>query len=411
MLKKIIVGFFLFFSIVVIAQDGDSSPYSFYGIGDKRFRGSVENRSMGSVANIPDSIHFNIQSPATYSSLQRMTFNVAGNHNIRSMKTNSASGTTSRTTFDYLTFAIPTGKLVLAFGLNSLTSVGYKIESIQPQGITDFQRYTGEGGVNRLFLGAGYQLTNTFSLGVDLNYDFGSITTKRDVFKNEVQYGTQELNKSNLSGFNFNIGALYKTKIKRYDFFTSVTFTPETTLESLNERSFSTISWTGVLQETQDAVIDNSSLVTPRKLIFGAGFGDKMSWIVSGEVTMEGTSKLSNLYTDISNTSYENATKFAIGGYFIPNYRSFTSFWDLVTYRAGFRYENTGLIIKDQAINDYALSLGLGIPVGRNFSNVNIGFEYGSRGTKRADLIKENYFNILIGLSISDKWFVRSKYD
>jgi hypothetical protein len=45
MIKKIIVSACLFF-VVSFAQEGTASPYSYYGIGDVRFKGTVENRSM-----------------------------------------------------------------------------------------------------------------------------------------------------------------------------------------------------------------------------------------------------------------------------------------------------------------------------------------------------------------------------
>jgi hypothetical protein len=47
MIKKIIVSACLLLSLVSFAQEGTASPYSYYGIGDVRFKGTVENRSMG----------------------------------------------------------------------------------------------------------------------------------------------------------------------------------------------------------------------------------------------------------------------------------------------------------------------------------------------------------------------------
>jgi hypothetical protein len=34
------------FVVSFFAQEGTASPYSYYGIGDVRFKGTVENRSM-----------------------------------------------------------------------------------------------------------------------------------------------------------------------------------------------------------------------------------------------------------------------------------------------------------------------------------------------------------------------------
>ena len=63
MIKKFSYSLLLLFSIISYAQQGTSSPYSFYGIGDVRFKGTNENRAMGGLSFVPDSIHINIQNP------------------------------------------------------------------------------------------------------------------------------------------------------------------------------------------------------------------------------------------------------------------------------------------------------------------------------------------------------------
>jgi hypothetical protein len=103
--------------------------------------------------------------------------------------------------------------------------------------------------------------------------------------------------------------------------------------------------------------------------------------------------------------------RMAVGGYFIPNYNSYSSYFKRVTYRYGVRYENTGLVLADKSINDAAANIGFGLPVTGTFSSINIGLEVGKRGTKYAGLIEENYVNLSIGLSFSEKWFVKRKYN
>ena len=80
-------------------------------------------------------------------------------------------------------------------------------------------------------------------------------------------------------------------------------------------------------------------------------------------------------------------------------------------YRAGLRYENTGLVLQNKSITDAAMNVGFGLPLSGTFSNININFEYGKRGTTYYNLVEENYFNISIGLSLSDKWFIKRKFD
>ena len=95
---------------------------------------------------------------------------------------------------------------------------------------------------------------------------------------------------------------------------------------------------------------------------------------------------------------------------------SISSYWDRVTYRAGLRFEDTGLLVKAgndfTKVKDFGINVGLGLPLPRQLSNVNIGFEYGQKGTTNNSLVKENYFNIRMSLSLNDiKWFKKTRID
>ena len=423
MIKKIIVSICLLFSLVSFAQQSTSSPYSYYGIGDVRFKGSIENRSMGGMSVVADSIHMNVLNPASYSSLKLTTFSIGGTFNATKLKTSSQDEKAQRTTLDYLAVGIPIKKLGVGFGLIPYSAVGYSIRNTTyPNNIESVNYYTGDGGLNKVFLGFGYQLTKNLSFGADVQYNFGRINTKTvAVMYNsdgtQVQYGTRESNSSNSSGANFNTGLTFNSKLnKKISIFSSATYSPEATLNLENSRSIAAVqAISGVTEAVvgEELVIDvaNTKLKLPSRFTFGLGIGEAKKWIVGSEVVFQGSSNFGNRFNDINNVTFENAARYTVGGYYIPNYKSFTNYFERVTYRAGFRYESTRLIINNQAINDSALTLGLGMPLRGTFSNVNIGFELGNRGTTNSGLVKENYMNFSIGLSFNDRWFQKRKFD
>ena len=41
---------------------------------------------------------------------------------------------------------------------------------------------------------------------------------------------------------------------------------------------------------------------------------------------------------------------------------------------------------------------------------LNFAFEFGNKGTVEDKLVQENFFKFTFGLSIYEKWFVKSKY-
>lgn len=419
MIKKIIVSVSLLFSLAVSAQEASSSPYSFYGIGDVKFKGTAENRSMGGISVLPDSIHMNIQNPAHYASLKLTNFAVGATYANSKSKTEIQEGKARRTSLDYLAIAVPVGKLGIGFGLIPYSSVGYKIEKRASDTNPNYSNYTGIGGINKVFVGAGYQLTKGFNIGADIQYNFGTIETTNSRYLSGldfIQYGTRENNASNIRGVNFDLGVSYQTKLKgKYSLYSSLIYTPESTLTFENTRSVELVQFlsNGAVNtiESNEIPVADTKIKLPSKLAFGAGFGELKKWMVGGEITFLENSSLSNRFTDIQGATFENTVRYAVGGFYIPNYNSYSGYFKRIVYRGGLRYENTGLVLQNKSINDVAGTFGLGLPLSGIFSNVNVGVEIGKRGTKYYNLVQENYFNISVGLSLSDRWFVKRKYD
>ncbi|MDO6595357.1 hypothetical protein Q4512_00435 [Oceanihabitans sp. 2_MG-2023] len=435
MIKKLVIVFIAFFAIQSFAQEGTSSPYSFYGIGSLKFKGTVENRSMGGLSIYTDSTHVNLRNPASYggddlsiynNEGRPMTFSVGGGHTSTKLKNASDSDRTSTSTFDYIAISLPLGKLGVGFGLMPYTSVGYKLENYGDDGIST--KYKGEGGVNKTYFSAGYQITKDLSFGVDLQYNFGNIegSTVEYVYNDGdlVQYQTREDNRSDLSGLSYNLGVSYKTKLnKNLELVSGVTFSPKSDLKSKNQRAINTITIDASTEQEfvintlevnlQEADLKETDLVIPAKFSFGVGLGQPRKWFVGVESVFQETSKFSNaLYASSSaETTYENANTFSFGGFYIPDYNAYRSYLKRVVYRAGFRTEKTGLVINGESINEFGISFGVGLPVGNILSNANLGFEIGKRGTTDKNLIQENFINFQLSLSLNDRWFQKSKYD
>lgn len=416
MIKNFFIAFCLLFSIFFFAQEGTSSPYSFYGIGDIKFKGSVDTRAMGGVSVFPDSIHLNLQNPASYASLKYIAFTIGGNASTTKFKTNTLQERSKRSALDYIALGIPIGKFGASFGLMPYSAVGYQINSLASDGNT-VRQFVGSGGVNKAFVGIAYQINKKLSVGMDINFNFGSIKTENALFSSQALYGTLEKNASSISGININTGLMYNTPLtKKLHLFSSLTYTPESKLNALNSRNIANVQYSPTigyipLDSAVDVVVPNSSINLPSKIAFGIGVGENKKWALGAEFTRQQFSNYSNRFVDITAGKFENANRIAIGGYIVPKYNSFSSYFARVNYRAGLRYENTGLVIKNKSITDAAITAGLGLPVGGLLSNINLGIEYGKRGTRAENLVEENYLSLTISLSLTDKWFVKRKYD
>ncbi len=444
MTKRLLLVLITVFAISVNAQQGTASPYSYFGIGSLKFRGTVENQSMGGLSIYTDSIHINLRNPASYGGLNLSSLNnearfvkfaVGASHNSTNLKTNQSTDKVTSTTFDYLALSVPIGKLGFGFGILPYTSVGYKLENNNSNNDIA-NRFSGEGGVNKVFLGVGYQITKELSLGVNTDYNFGKIENSAIEFLydedgNLRTYQSRQIDNSSLSGLSFNLGLSYKKMLNEtIELVSGITYSPESRLTSNNQRRFASILYNEATgQEIEVNTIDGNpfleqnglketDLTLPSRLSFGAGVGERSKWFIGAEYVAQNTADFSNPLLNNTNntTTFENASTFSLGGFYIPNYNSLTSYFKRVVYRGGFRFENTGLKVNNESIKEFGISFGVGMPVGRSLfgrviSNANLGFEIGKRGTTNSNLVQENFMNFQISLSLNDRWFQKRKYD
>lgn len=415
--KHLLIVVFAVVGSLSFAQEGTSSPYSFYGIGDMRFRGTYENRFMGGLSVQADSISLNLQNPAAHSALRFSTFAVGMNNNRNTIQSATASQDATRTSIDYLAVGLPFKKLGVTFGVLPFSSVGYRIANTATiNNLERFRQFEGRGGVDRVFIAAGYELNKYFRIGLEANFSFGTVETINREFISNLEAGTRETNTSRLNGGSFTLGLMYEKPLnEKLTSFASFAYTPETIMKSTNRRKLANLLNSPVLGnlvvDEIDLPVENTEITMPSRVNFGFGVGSKNKWLVGAEITHQQSSSFGNRFNDIDRVSFENATRFVVGGFYVPKYNSFTSYLSRVVYRAGFRFENTGLVVQDQSIQDYGMTFGLGMPLGGALSKINVGFEYGQRGTTQQNLVKENYYNISIGLTFNDRWFIRSKYD
>ena len=413
MIKKIVLVIILCLSAATYGQNGTASPYSFGGLGIVNYRGTVEYKSMGGMSVFSDSLHLNLQNPATYANLRYTTYTVGGRQNRATQKTDTETAETTVTTLDYLAIGIPMGKFGAAFGLYPYSSVGYQLDNETEEEITNF---SGTGGITKVFLGLGYEIMPGLNLGVEAQYNFGNIRNQGLFVQTDIEFGTQEVNRSDISGLNYNFGLYYKTKItENLELTSTITYIPETKLTVSNFREIATVIVTdggGIGgAEIQEIIVEDSKLDYPSQFSIGAGIGKPNAWFVGVEYISQKTGNLTNRSLDLDNITYIDATKVKLGGFYTPKFNSLTSYWNRITYRAGVRFEETGLQVSGEDINEFGISFGLGLPVGRKISNINLGFEVGKRGTTDLGLVQENFFNVFVSLSLNDKWFIKRKYD
>jgi len=408
------------------AQDGTVSPYSFFGIGDLRSESTVENQMMGGIGIYADSIHINLKNPAAFGKLGLevmdreglVTYTAGVSNKQYTLKSFTEEQQSSIASLDYLALGFSIGKgLGMGFGIMPYSSVGYNL--VDEQAIASgslINVYSGEGGLTRAFYSIGYEVLKDLNIGATINFNFGTLDSERLQQDDAVQFGTFDRRSSRINGFDFNYALNYTPIIRgRQRLHTSIRVNTQGNLVSKNERQLGSFSVAtgGTIEESEIDLASqnllNTELKIPTTTTLGIGYGEDYKWFVGAEYSFQEMSSFENSFLGVDNIVYEDASSFALGAFITPDYGSFTSYLKRVTYRAGLRLDKTGMLVNDVDINNFGITFGLGLPLGRSFSNLNLGFEFGKRGTTRANLIEESYFKFNVGLSLNDRWFQKRK--
>jgi hypothetical protein len=218
------------------------------------------------------------------------------------------------------------------------SSVGYKLESLDDNELIKY-KYYGKGGLNKVLLGFAYQFSESLALGINFDYNFGNIQNNAIEFLYDdnldpLDYQSREANRSDLSGFNYNMGITFKPMLSDLiQLHSAITYSPDYSLNSENYRTFSSIvinSNSGeefpineINVDLESLGLKETSLSMPSKTSIGIGIGKLKKWFIGSEYTFVNTSVFKSDLINIDNTSYEDGSTISFGGYYIPDYSSF----------------------------------------------------------------------------------------
>lgn len=418
-MKYIYLIIFLAVSPYIFAQSNTSSPYSIGGLGEIAFKGNAINRHMGGLDIVSDSLHANINNPASLGDLKLVTYSLGLNYKSTKLSSNASNESVTSASIDYLVVAIPTKKFTFGFGILPATSVGYRLQSVfDSEDINNVvNRNEGYGGLNQTFISIGFKVFEFLNFGVSANYNFGKITNESSRQEQNIDFGTFFTKTSSLVGFNYRFATQLKiplTSKVRLD--AMAYYVPENSLTATNESVYFTRSVTtqdlGDFENVDLAArnLKETSISLGDQYSFGLGITKEKKWFVGGQYSQRNSADYVNNFISLDNITYANGSRLSFGGFYLPDYSSITSYWKRIVYRAGMRFEDTGVLFNDQPLKETGISFGVSLPMA-GYSNANIGIEFGKRGSQDNGLIQESYWNLIVGLSLNDIWFIKRKFN
>jgi len=406
------------------AQTGISSPYSRFGIGQlegKRVQARLQ--AMGGIANAISSNRFvNPSNPASYSGFDSLSFLFdAGLHANRVLfKTTTQTEIGTNATLNYFSFGFPVASWWhSSLGVLPYSEVGYNV--VIPYEDAQIGRYnkafTGDGGLNQLYLGNAWSIGKNFSVGANMTYVFGRNTSSTLIYfpDSSLYANTKAATRTIANDFIFDYGVLYKQSLSNNHILSlGAVYSQKVNLNV--KRDFLLKSMFGGVDGNVEYVLDTityspnakGTVTLPAGLGIGVVYEKKDSWLVGFDANWQNWKKFSSFGV---NGSLIDTWNFAFGGEYTPNFTSISGYWKRVTYRAGLRYDQTYLKINGQPINEFGISFGMGLPLPRTMTTIDLSVEFGKTGTTAHNLIQENFINFTMGVSLYERWFVKRKYD
>jgi len=424
--KNIFLALSLLTATKTFAQPATNSPYSQFGLGQLSESLLPQNRSLGGVAaglRKPGTYNnVNLANPASYSAIQITTFDIGLYTGFTSLSKSGTTETSFTGELNHLVFGVPvTKKSALSFGILPYSTMGFRTRTPgNIDGNTEINKiYNGEGGLSKAYLGYGFQLGKHVSLGANASYLFGKLEKNRDTEFPDVSYiNSRNQVKRSLGGFNFDYGAQYFTQVSKKLKLTlgysgsSQSNIKSTTTDATTRYTIDANGNENIPLDTTYFKEGNSETVKlPSNHRFGLVLEESNKWLIGADVTIGQWSKYREGST---NPGLQNSLGVGVGAQITPDITAVGSYFKLVDYRFGFKYDKSYIKYNNNDIKQYALTLGLGLPLPSNrstFYKINLGTELGQRGNSNNGLIRERFANIYLGFTLNDRWFQRYKFD
>ncbi len=431
--KWLLVVLFISCGIIVSAQTGNTSnpnngrendPYSKYGIGEFWNGNNTVLRGMGNVTSAFESPYeVNSDNPASYSFLQRTTFEAGAMASTRTISASGLSYTTGTATLAYLNLGIPINKNSgLCLGFRPYTRSYYSlVDTINNSPIGAVARsYNGEGNLNYAYVGAAAKYKG-LSVGFNFGYMFGTLhnstlTIPIDTAITNRSYEAAYTNYTRIGGLYWKGGLMYERRLDSdytFRFGGTVTISQNVT-ERLNAYQISIFNFGDTLVNDTSSRSENSkgNLTLPLSYSIGVMIAKNDKWDLGIDYTATQWTGFKStpdatLTSGIGNQSY----KISVGGEYTPNANNIRNYFSRVTYRLGAYYGTDYLKINNTTIPFYGVTAGGSLPFRRSLSKLHLSFDVGRLGTTTNNLVQETYVRFTLGISFNDRWFIPRKYD
>jgi len=391
---------------------GDGSIYSSFGVGEILTFAGNRSAAMGGtgIASLNGG-SINLLNPAGLGQLSRTQYSGDFQYQGYSLNDGSGSAFLSSANFQSAALAFPVYNdygIGFAFSITPFSRRAYNVtDNDITTGIT--QTYTGKGGLSSAQFAFSFSPVQDLYFGITTHYLFGNFDDVQKLEYDSTGYFTTDADKNvSTHGFAFTFGGLFAgidralgvSDEKHVNI--GATLFSGATLSS-DEQIFQNFSTS---QETTN--VSSGTTKIPLGLALGLEYdlGDKI--IFTGDAQFQQWSQYT--YMGVHPQEIQNSMRVGIGTEFLPSRTLSEPYYRQVIYRAGGYVDESYLKINGQSVNEYFVTGGIGVPVFStpgSEARLNIGLEYGIRGSTTNGLERDSITRLTISLTGSDTWFIQ----
>ena len=433
-MSKIVKGgifIVLFFSQALIAQNYYNSVYTRYLLGDLMNTGFSYNNSLGgSSLGLRPHNQINYLNPASYTTQDSSSFLFQAGFTGRSAKVfnNIDKDRTTNFNLDYLAIGFPVAKSIkMSVGAVPFSRAQFNSrEEVFSSEIGDTTRkdYTSFGGYNEVYIGGSIEIKKIASIGFNASYLFGSVE-KKNITSLPGLLGSsamvEQIRTTNINDFYYKLGAqLYPTYKEKHKVILGLTYDFKKNIDLKQTTNINRFNVNLNLMDQIDSImvdsVNTSRMVYPSKIGIGLTYVYDNMLTVTAEYTEQDWSDNEIAVSEFKIGKYQS---YRFGVDYTPvsfEKRLRVGYLKRMSYRAGAYYTKSYLIFNNDNIFSYGFSVGIGLPLKYmrklfTGSALNIGYQYGVRGTTDNGLIKEEIQVLTFGVTLHDFWFLKPKYD
>jgi hypothetical protein len=303
-------------------------------------------------------------------------------------------------------------------GVVPYSGVGYDIglnDSVQLDNYVNHYHidYIGEGGINQFYWSNAVTFFKKLSIGANINYNFGSIDRRTNmIFNNDSDYITiniikkrdlfkkiyydfgflyfDTINIKNKPLLTFGIGGIYSNKVEMK----AITTNFNLVSYSYPARSF--------IDTLENDTVNTSVIDLPQTYGLGFSINYNSQITLSADYIIRRWSKASIL----GKNNFIDTRFFGVGMEYCRAPYS-VKFLRRIRYRMGYYQNNSYITYRGNELKTEALTFGISLP----FSQVaiNTSFVLGQTGNFELGF-QENFYEIHLGFTLYNFWFLRRKY-